>query len=628
MIKLKHKRPYLSIKKFEETEINDFSLITGLNGVGKTHFLKSIDSGHIIIEGINQQDIIYTNYNDFILKPQTNDNKQQPAQRNTNIYKVYSQKIKAAKTLFDKYSSPLDFSIYSLIIKHYPHEIQELLMIEEVEMGAMYGFPNHSSNSFSQTIGVNKDFENITKYESLAEVKSNKGEFSRQFYLFLNIFLPRNGQINLLRKDVLTQRYNEILVELENLLNQIDSELFQFLKTNTNGTKNVFCLNPKDFEHFNLLASEIAEEVKRYVILELKNDFNELRSKKWGKKYPFLSPKDFIEANGENPLCVLNQVLNEYDCNGYFFKEIDLGINIEQNFNDITIPIQLENKKEGFTTSLNNLSGGEQTLLTLALMIYKARQGKVFPRLLLLDEVDSALHPSVINRLLQVVNTVFVQEKGIKVIMVTHSPTTVAVDSNESIYVLERNPIHKLSLKHKKEAIEFLTDGFATLEAGLKLFDQISHKGISIITEGNNISYLQKANEYFGHSNIEIIKGLENCSGKNQLKTMFDFFSKTSHKNKVVFVWDCDVTFKLEESNYTYPFIFNRNESNKKVLSGIENLFDEVLFLDKHYVTKQKKDGGFHSDLNKPLFEKDILKNGTTEDFKNFKPLFDWLNKI
>lgn len=629
MIKLKFNRPYLSIKTFEETVINDFSLITGLNGVGKTHFLKSIDLGHIAVEGIDQQDIIYSNYNDFILKPQTYDKKQQqPTRRNTNIFNSYNQKIQNVKNLFDKYSSPIDFALYSMIIKNYTHEVQEMLMMEEAEMGVMFDFSNHSNNSFSLTIGIDGDFEKIVKYESVTEIKSVKNEFSRQFYLFINIYLNKGGDIKHLHKFDLIERYLEILTELEVKLDQIDSVLFQFLKSNINGSKNIFCLNPNDFEHFNLLANEIADEVKRYVILELKNDFNELRSKKWNKKFPYLSTKDFILANGENPLRILNQVLNEYDCNGYAFKEIDFGINIEQNFNDIQIPIQLENKKEGFTTNLNNLSAGEQTLLTLALMVYKARQGKVFPRLLLLDEVDSALHPSVINRLLCVVNSVFVNERGLKVIMATHSPTTVAVDTNESIYVLERNPIHKLSLKPKKEVIEFLTDGFATLDAGLKLFDQISHKNISLITEGNNISYLQKANEYFGNPNIEIINGLENCSGKNQLKTMFDFFSKTSHKNKVVFVWDCDVSFKLSQINNTYPFIFKQNEANTRVQSGIENLFNETLFVEKYYSTKQKKDGGFHSDLNKPHFEKDMIQKGTKEDFKNFAPLFELLNKI
>ena len=62
------------------------------------------------------------------------------------------------------------------------------------------------------------------------------------------------------------------------------------------------------------------------------------------------------------------------------------------------------------------------------------------------------------------------------------------------------------------------------LEEGIKLFDQISKKELSIITEGDNAEYIKKAMEFFGNQHvnkIDIIKGVEGKSGKNQLKTIF-----------------------------------------------------------------------------------------------------------
>jgi recombinational DNA repair ATPase RecF len=34
--------PYISIKKLEKTTLPDFAVLTGVNGSGKTHFLKAI----------------------------------------------------------------------------------------------------------------------------------------------------------------------------------------------------------------------------------------------------------------------------------------------------------------------------------------------------------------------------------------------------------------------------------------------------------------------------------------------------------------------------------------------------------------------------------------------------------
>lgn len=49
-MKLSLRRSYLSIKEFPDTELPKFTLITGLNGVGKTHLLKGMLEGHIAVD--------------------------------------------------------------------------------------------------------------------------------------------------------------------------------------------------------------------------------------------------------------------------------------------------------------------------------------------------------------------------------------------------------------------------------------------------------------------------------------------------------------------------------------------------------------------------------------------------
>ena len=57
-MKLKFIKPHKSIVKLNDIEINDFAIVTGLNGTGKTHLLHAIEEGSIAIEGIQSSEII------------------------------------------------------------------------------------------------------------------------------------------------------------------------------------------------------------------------------------------------------------------------------------------------------------------------------------------------------------------------------------------------------------------------------------------------------------------------------------------------------------------------------------------------------------------------------------------
>ncbi|HMC01614.1 MAG TPA: hypothetical protein VKN14_11320, partial [Flavobacteriaceae bacterium] len=150
-------------------------------------------------------------------------------------------------------------------------------------------------------------------------------------------------------------------------------------------------------------------------------------------------------------------------------------------------------------------------------------------------------------------------------------------------------------------------------------------------TEGNNISFIEKAIEIFAPeltSSIDIVKNLKDRTGKNQLKTLFDFFIKMPHDNKVLFIYDCDVTTKYESANETYAFTFEKNSENEKVKKGIENLFSEEHFKEEFYPLKDKDDGGVQSSLDKPKFEEYILNNASKDLFKNFEPMINEIKEI
>jgi len=62
----------------------------------------------------------------------------------------------------------------------------------------------------------------------------------------------------------------------------------------------------------------------------------------------------------------------------------------------------------------------------------------VFPKLLLLDESLAPLHPSVVCKAPGTVRCVLWEQRGIRIIIVTHSPTLVALAEEDSLFLVKR----------------------------------------------------------------------------------------------------------------------------------------------------------------------------------------------
>ncbi len=110
--------------------------------------------------------------------------------------------------------------------------------------------------------------------------------------------------------------------------------------------------------------------------------------------------------------------------------------------------------------------------MALVASIYKSQSDGVFPDILLLDEIDATLHPSMIKNLLKVIENIFLA-KGVKVIFTTHSPTTVALASNDSIYVMKKDGLNRIQKTLKEKAIKILTEGIPTLSIKIENRKQV-----------------------------------------------------------------------------------------------------------------------------------------------------------
>jgi energy-coupling factor transporter ATP-binding protein EcfA2 len=117
---------------------------------------------------------------------------------------------------------------------------------------------------------------------------------------------------------------------------------------------------------------------------------------------------------------------------------------------------------------LNDLSSGERTILRTILWFYNSKHNNIFPKLFLMDEPDAYLHPSMTRQFIDVLKNVLVDQYNVRVILSTHSPSTVALAPEESIFVMSREEPRIRRPASKAEAIGLLTAGLVIVSPGTR----------------------------------------------------------------------------------------------------------------------------------------------------------------
>jgi ABC-type multidrug transport system ATPase subunit len=190
----------------------------------------------------------------------------------------------------------------------------------------------------------------------------------------------------------------------------------------------------------------------------INNSLKELANSK-GKSIKFLSHEDFISNYGNPPWDFLNSILEK--------ANLDFRINQPDEFDiDRQYEPILTNQVRNTRIKFADLSSGEKILMSFALCLYYAedrRQLVNYPRVLLFDEIDAPLHPSMTQSLLATIQEILIRQHGIKVILTTHSPSTVALSPEESIYAMTKDEQQRLKKVTKDKALSILTSGVPTL---------------------------------------------------------------------------------------------------------------------------------------------------------------------
>ena len=294
--------------------------------------------------------------------------------------------------------------------------------------------------------------------------------------------------------------------------------------------------------------------------------------------------------------------------------------------------------------------------MTFAVIANDFRKTKI----LLLDEYDATLNPSLIENFFTILQDFFI-DKGIQVIVVTHSPATLSLapenatfyevykpsTQNVRILKVERDQYAELTIANKR-FYEKLADQEARLkeikaenEKLSSLLQEVNDAPsgkLQIITEGNNIKHIQKAISVLKPDlldKIEFVVGAEHITGKQQLKQAFEIMSKVPLDKKTLFIWDvdaADMVDKLVESATCKKCYFAYNSENKRTPSGIENLYPEELFTDDLYKKDEKprNDGGqsINTILDKNRFLAKVTSQSDEKIFKKYSSLVQVINQL
>ena len=257
--------------------------------------------------------------------------------------------------------------------------------------------------------------------------------------------------------------------------------------------------------------------------------------------------------------------------------------------------------------------------------------------LILLDELDAVLHPSMISALIAGLKNQFVN-KGTRVIMATHSVTSVSLLDEGEIFRMTRSG-SRVDVRRvtKADAVDDLSEGLATIDAGLKIVTSDSAAPITILTEGNNALHLKKWASLFFPNEVKVFDKLRHRTGKDNLTAYGRLLAKVDTNSHFLIVWDCDAASvaskarqEIGDSKNVTAFAFTKR-NNQLAPKGIENQYDEKYF--DGYTTRSVSESTGEnyrsmSDKDKNVFAKHVLSKGTKEFFNHFGELENVVRQI
>ena len=205
-------------------------------------------------------------------------------------------------------------------------------------------------------------------------------------------------------------------------------------------------------------VTNLAAIFTRYKEKISNNEFAQWKSERKNKDLFFVKDGDVESFFGCAPWDVLNEILDVT-----FNGKLKVGVPDLDGGKIYDVRFYVCESGSESDINVSDLSSGEKTLLWLTLVLFNTQFSVVPsvrpPQLLVLDEPDAFLHPSMVAQLMAFFQE-FSRKFSAQVIITTHSPTTVALAPEESVRRLENGIIEKID---KDAAIACLLEGVSQI---------------------------------------------------------------------------------------------------------------------------------------------------------------------
>lgn len=242
----------------------------------------------------------------------------------------------------------------------------------------------------------------------------------------------------------------------------------------------------------------------------------------------------------ERPYQTINRIFRQYG-----FDYFDM-LNPFPNDGKLNGEIRFKGKGDEIV-DYSSLSRGEQAIVQF--VIWSFGQDFRGNRLntMVLDEPDAHLHSSMCKMMVEIFSELSAEKEigggGIRIIITTHSPSTVAFTPEGSLFVMQREADNKRAIRPttSEEAVEILSDGIFTFSRAMSNFTQLSSstKHNLVFVEGKtDVKHFEKAIQVLGYDlDVEIFD-------MHDATTLSNFIScapaRLFNKKSLIALFDCD----------------------------------------------------------------------------------------
>lgn len=568
-MKIVLKEKYKSLHPFTSEDLPNFTIITGKNGSGKSQLIELITT--------EDHKIIQIDENNSSIKPEIGGIRVLDFKNSLHIYgtRLEYHYDSNSKELYESYCK-LKINAKK-IIANFIKTNEKIEILESRDLINILTRPKDLHNALS-----NLQQEIIDASSELGRKEGIAEEYMKQELYKLHY----SGELDI---------YKTLIISGKDFLNL---DLTDFKNT---------IFPPLAINKYGFVTNSIDGIFNDYLLSRHQNEFLYFYKKQRGFETNAVSDKEFLKLYPE-PWELFNDLIKG---TGLPFKISSIDY-LEFNPRETT-RFEILHTSLGEKIDLKDLSSGEKVMMSLLFSFFNAsyKSGKLqFPKILLMDEPDAHLHPEMSDLLIKLLYNDFSKKYGIKILITTHSPSTVALAPEGSIFELKNGQNSSLKRVPKDNALEILTEKLPKLSIDYRSHRQVFVESPTDLNYYQDVFNLLNEEHSFTHPLYFISLGYGQGSCDDVKKLVEDL--RTAGNNSCFGIVDYDEGNKEEE----YVYVHGPEE-----LWSIENYLYIPLFLAGLFI-KDKAQNVHRSLRLSPNYNEYQLGN---EPEERLQEINDWI---